>query len=337
MTELSTISSQILYYTCLELRDRGIRLDRSAQWKSLATPVLKMRRPRVTFAQSQALIREALHLSGDPDLGLAVGRRQSFASSGLLATGLLACPTYADAVELGVKYHRLTGSMLDLRLRQAEDGATALTATSRIPSSPIMRFLIQEMFANVTQISRFLYRAGNPLQQVDLIFDGADPAAFRSVFGCPVYFRQSENRLVFRAPALSTPLETADAFALNTVLPVLDALVHQERDKQTLLTHIETLLLQQLSSVPPMSAIARELGMSERSLRRKLNDSGTSYRDILSRVRQTRAMELMHETNLPLATIAHELGFEDTRSLRRGLLQWTGRSARALRQDLQAE
>ena len=100
-----------------------------------------MQRPRVTFAQSQALIVKALRLTRDPNLGLDVGLRQSIASTGLLAAGLLSSATHFDALKLGVRYHRLTGSMLELLFQPADDGLVALTARSRFPISPILRFL----------------------------------------------------------------------------------------------------------------------------------------------------------------------------------------------------
>jgi AraC-like DNA-binding protein len=80
-----------------------------------------------------------------------------------------------------------------------------------------------------------------------------------------------------------------------------------------------------------MPHIARSLGMTERTLRRKLTQAGASYSELLDRVRQGRAVELL-ETDMPLADVAQHLGFEDARSLRRKVQGWTGHSPKALRQ-----
>jgi AraC-like DNA-binding protein len=315
------------------MRERGFDLGQNALWRPVYRMVVDGNRPQVTFNQSQSLIHEAIRLAKDPDLGLAVGRQQNFSSAGLLSAGLLACQTPLDALRLGAKYHRLTGSMLDLHLVETANGTTALTASSRDPNSLIFRFLIQELFTNVAQIARFLYRHGNPLQRVEFTFKTTNPANFRTAFNCPTLFGASENRLIFSAQALSVTLDTADPFALKSVEEALNSLMEQERFKHTLVTHIESILLTELAETPSISDIADRLAMSERSLRRKLSDAGTSYRELLSRVRQTRAMELIRATDLPLSTIAHMLGFDDTRSLRRNVKLWTGQSAKALRNE----
>ena len=307
-------------------------MDKSIHWKSMVRPVLAMKRPRVTFEQSQTLILEALELSNDQNLGLAVGRLQTFASTGILGAALLACENHLQSLQMGVRYHRLTGSMLDLDLQILEDGSGALTARARTPVTPIMRFLIQELFANVTQISQFLYRTGNPTECVDLIFDASETSIFRTAFGCPVNLNMTENRLIIRQKVLEARNETADRFALSSIIPVLDSLMAQERQKQNLLSHVESILHQQLPGSPSMGRVANQIGMSERSLRRKLNEAATTFRDVLSNVRKSRTMELVLESDLSLETIAQEVGFEDARSLRRNLMRWTGTSARKLRE-----
>lgn len=332
-TQLATIPAHILYYTCRELDDRKIALGENARWRPFAEPIRAMQCPRVTFAQSQALIVEALKLTDDDNLGLDVGLRPSIASIGPLAAGFLASETHYDALLLGAKYHRLTGSMLDLHLQTSQNGSVSLVARSRFANSPILKFLVQELFANIGQMSRYLYRRGNATKAVEVIFNRSDPARFRAAFGCDVVFGASENRMIFRSDVLNERLETADEFALKNLIPVLDSLMEMERTKQALLEHISVLLYQKISDTPSMSSIANELGMSERSLRRKLELMGTSYRDLIGSVRQTKVMELIRDTNLPVDEIAHEVGYEDSRSLRRNVTQWFGATPTQLRRE----
>ena len=203
----------------------------------------------------------------------------------------------------------------------------------RDPSASIIRFLVQELFGNLTQVAIFLYRGQTPFEWIDVVFSSDDPSRFRSALGTNVHFNQPENRIVASNKILAEPLETADPFVLHTLIPILDALNEQEGELQSLLSHIEALLTQRLPEVATMPDIAHQLNMSERSLRRKLVESGTSYREILDRVRQARAFEMIMHTELPLQSIAEQLGFDDARSLRRRLKDWTGKSVRELRQE----
>jgi AraC-like DNA-binding protein len=206
-----------------------------------------------------------------------------------------------------------------------------LRTTSRHPTPQISAFLVQELFTNITQIARFLYGQGTAVKQVHLMFTTRNPALYRTTFGCPVLFGQTDNTLVFSSEVLAAPLDTADPYALPSILAVLDSLMAQEQANQSFLAHIEHLLIQQIAQSPTMEHIARSLGMTERTLRRKLTQAGVSYSELLDRVRQGRAVELL-ETDMPLADVAQHLGFEDTRSLRRKVQGWTGHSPKALRQ-----
>lgn len=100
---------------------------------------------------------------------------------------------------------------------------------------------------------------------------------------------------------------------------------------QSLLSHVGTLSIQSLPSVISMGGEAQHLNMSERSLRRKIDAAGTSFREILDQVRQSRAFELILQSGLATEAIASELRSEDARSLGRRVKSWTGRSAQELR------
>ncbi|WP_049645106.1 AraC family transcriptional regulator [Candidatus Rhodobacter oscarellae] len=331
MSDLATIPSNLLYYTFLELKERGVALERLPQWNGTINPLLNMQRPRIAFAQSQSLIEQAITLADDPCFGLAVGMRQKFATSGLLSAGLLASQTCGDAVLFGLRYHHLTGSMLNMSLVELDEGEHAINVTARDPSSPINSFLTQELFANLAQMAQFLYRSHRPFKQMDLIQHEPQSRRFRDVLGITPNFRAAYNRIVFSKSAWTTPLETADPFVLSGLVPVLDALALEEGEQQTFLSHVEGLMLAGLNNELSMRILAGQLGMSERTLRRKLDDAGTSFTRILDQVRRARALELLLQSNEPLDRIAAQLGFDDTRSLRRRLRDWTGHSAAELR------
>jgi AraC-like DNA-binding protein len=77
--------------------------------------------------------------------------------------------------------------------------------------------------------------------------------------------------------------------------------------------------------------IARKLGMSVRTLHRKLSDEGASYREILDRVRAAIAVHRLEHGDRPIAEIAHALGFASTQSFHRAFKRWTGGTAAARR------
>ncbi|MFJ9370132.1 helix-turn-helix domain-containing protein [Nocardia sp. NPDC101769] len=85
---------------------------------------------------------------------------------------------------------------------------------------------------------------------------------------------------------------------------------------------------------PSLDATARELTMSPRTLQRRLQAIGTSWRQEAESVRRENAMRLIRDTALPVQSVAARLGYTDARALRRALRRWTGHSAAEFRHRL---
>lgn len=81
----------------------------------------------------------------------------------------------------------------------------------------------------------------------------------------------------------------------------------------------------------PMGVVARALALSERSLHRRLADSGTSYSAIASEVAATIAKRLLVEQNLTIKQAAHQMGFSNASAFHRAFKRWTGRTPQSYR------
>ncbi|WP_245930775.1 AraC family transcriptional regulator [Methylobacterium radiodurans] len=75
---------------------------------------------------------------------------------------------------------------------------------------------------------------------------------------------------------------------------------------------------------PSIDRVARRLGLSRRTLQRRLEEAGTCYADIHRRVMLRRASERLAETTLGIGRIAAELGYGDAAHFTRAFLGWTG-------------
>ncbi|WP_217697014.1 AraC family transcriptional regulator [Marinobacter lutaoensis] len=80
------------------------------------------------------------------------------------------------------------------------------------------------------------------------------------------------------------------------------------------------------SDMPGLEALARQLHMTPRSIGRKLQEEGTSLRDIKTSLRREHAIRLMSTENLTIAEISERVGFSETASFCRAFKRWTGKS-----------
>lgn len=119
---------------------------------------------------------------------------------------------------------------------------------------------------------------------------------------------------------LARPLATADPYVEAYLRTDLSRAL--ERLRMAISWQVDELIRSHLEGGLGMREAARVLGVSERTLRRRLDEEGTSFRERLDQVRRSRALELLaHEGVGP---VARSLGFVDSRSFQRAFRRWTG-------------
>jgi AraC-like DNA-binding protein len=286
---------------------------------------------RVSFRQGSMMIRRALQMAKGRALGLEIGRRETVATIGLVGFAMLTCPTLGDAAALGMDRQQFTGAMLDFDLRS--DGDTvSVAASSRFPEPDILIFLIEEAFASFLQVARGLVGPAFRPIRIDLCHS-APPYAevYRDLFECEVRFGQTANLFVSDAAWMAKPLATHDPLSHRQTMQFLELSVAREQESLELVTSVERLLRQNLAEMPNLSEIARQLCLSERTLRRRLTDQGVSFQSLLDGQRRNRSLELLGNSKLSIEQVAFAVGFSDTHNFRRAFRRWTGSAPSEMR------
>jgi AraC-like DNA-binding protein len=75
---------------------------------------------------------------------------------------------------------------------------------------------------------------------------------------------------------------------------------------------------------PSIDKIAKSLGMSARTLQRRLEEAGTTYQRVLDEVRRESARRLLANTEIDTEEVAFLLGFEEYNSFTRAFQSWEG-------------
>src|SRR5690606_23174045 len=96
-------------------------------------------------------------------------------------------------------------------------------------------------------------------------------------------------------------------------------------------------LARRLSDGVHASELAAALGITERTLRRRLLAEGTSLSAIADALRRERAMVLLRESDLSISAIAHQLGFADATAFSRAFRRYSGTSPERARRALERE
>ena len=150
-------------------------------------------------------------------------------------------------------------------------------------------------------------------------------AVLRRHFGCDIKFDAPFDLLVFEDTALDLPLVTHNAQLLALLVPGLEAALEQDGSSRTLADDVRAVLGQKICGErPAVEKVAKALGMSPRTLQRRLGELGTSYQKLLDDVRHRTARRLLAKTDLGAGEVAFLLGFEELNSFTRAFHSWEG-------------
>lgn len=291
---------------------------------------------RISFRQGSLMIRRALQMAPkQAALGLLIGERETIASIGLLGYAMMTCRTLGDAVALAMNLQKFAGSMLQFET-QPDGELTRVVASNRFPSPETHVFLVEEAFASFLQVARGL--VGNSFKpvRVDLAYPAPPYASeYERVFACPVRFGQASNAFVAENAWVARPLLTYDPLSHRQALEFLDIGTSREQEKVDLFESVERAVRQNLRSLPTLSDVAKQLHLSERTLRRRLSDNGVSYQALLDDVRKNRAIEILASSSVSIEQVAMDVGFSDAHNFRRAFKRWTGSAPSELRESLQ--
>jgi AraC-like DNA-binding protein len=329
----ATISPNILRYLALVAGQYDVDLQPLLNEVGLDRTVMRSAALRVSYRQGSAVIRRALELTGDAHLGLRVGAAQHLTAWGLLGFAQMAAATLRDAIETGVRFQNLSGAMVVWSAREEAAGYVLRAALPDPAHDPAVAvFLAEEAFASVVVLTRLSSGGDFAPQSVEFAFPAPhDKRPFTELFRCPVRFSGTENRMVFPLAWARRPMPGHDPVTCAAVLELLDGQLASRRDQQELLEVLEVSIAQSLPDVPPFVEQARRLASSERTLRRRLADCGTTYEAVVDGVRRERVEQLLRRPELTLRDIARQAGFSDVRALRRAVHRWHGMAPARLR------
>ncbi|NBC05418.1 MAG: helix-turn-helix domain-containing protein [Bacteroidetes bacterium] len=160
-------------------------------------------------------------------------------------------------------------------------------------------------------------------------------APYEDYFSCEVKFGQKYNRLVFRSEDLDTRSLKADRSINQFMMERLQEKAEGiEVSANKLLNDTQNIIKDALPSGIPFAAeIGRHLGMSTRTLSRRLAENGTTYRQLVQDTQQEISTELLKNTSETISEIAFQTGFSEQSAFNRAFKRWTGQSPMEYRKN----
>ncbi len=155
-----------------------------------------------------------------------------------------------------------------------------------------------------------------------------EKAPFIDFFQCPVSFGQVENSLHFKTSDIDIPTVKADKSIHQFLVERMDEEkkgVHTNADR--LLDEIHKLIEESLpSGIPSIIQVAEYLGMSARTLKRRLSEKDLTFRDLVQNIQRDVSLDLLRNSSQSMGEIAFQTGFSEQSAFNRAFRRWMGQS-----------
>lgn len=292
---------------------------------------------RISLSQVMTAYRNAIRLSNDPLLAFRIGVTVHISIYGMYGYAILCSPDIRTAVDFALRYHVLSTptAMFDLTEEEGELAAWTIEPISHMLDDPALYRFVTEMQIGVhISLMRDIIGPAFVPQEIHLKY--AKEAGFSlgsGEAGCKVYHDRQANKIVFPSKWLDAKTTFNNRTTYSHVVNICDKLVADLALQTGIAGQIRKILLRDIANPRAFSSIARDLGLNERSLRRTLEQQGSSFREIRDELRVRLALEYLHRTSLTNDDIAIALGFSDGTAFRRAFQRWTGKSPNHVRSE----
>ncbi|EAQ35138.1 transcriptional regulator, AraC family protein [Nitrobacter sp. Nb-311A] len=308
------------------LRDEGIPAKEALADISLSPEQLRSPATKVSAAQVLQSYRNAIKLSTHPRFAYHAGLKSCVSTYGIYGLAILSCTDFRNTMAFAAAYHQLATPMMEICFK--EEGSTAVwivTPTHDLDiDDRLYRFIVEFQMAVHLSLHRNIMGPAFKPALIDYALRRPhDDGSGTAFFDCPILYDKPENRFTFDAAWLDRRPDYGNELTYAELRQLCDGLLKQLKLGAGVAGEVRGLILANLSMPIEFKRIAKYLNMSERSLRRRLQEEGTSFRQLADELKAQIAIKYIRDTDLSVEEIAFALGFGDAASFRHAFRRWT--------------
>lgn len=268
----------------------------------------------ISLSQYRAFLLEAKRITQDPALGLRIGKGLQFGHHGTFAFSALSFPDVWSAMKVGQKFAMLCNAIVEMQLAEAKDTKVIRVETAHF-SGALYRTVIEIVMGMFCEQFKFMLGGAVSDLEIHLRFGEPDYAdQYRESFDQRVVFEADANEIHIPQALATQSLPMADTKVAQRFEEECDQRLLQLQEEKAFAERVRDMLFLSKKPFPKLEDVAFRLNVSPRTLRRRLQQEGTSFRKTLEAVRLELAQRYLTETARSIGSIADLLGYEDQNS-----------------------
>lgn len=332
---IPSASGRVTRLACARLRELGKDVKAVLSRVGLRPEEVDDPTIRLQVRTQIKLLEVAAEELRDDLLGFHLARSFDLREIGLVYYVMASSEHLADALRNAERYSRIDtdGARLRFNLDKTADIGLDYVNVDRHSDRQQIEFWL----TTLTRLCRQLTDT-RMVARLKVRHSRASSVEFKSFFGSDVEFDADVDEIIFPASIASLPIVGRDTY-LNKLLRryAEEALACQPKVRAYVHTGVERILPQLLPhGRAKISEVARQLGMSSRTLSRKLREEGTTYAEILDKLRSALAKRYLRDREIPVTEIAWLLGYREVSSFTHAFKRLTGITPREFRLSIAA-
>lgn len=291
---------------------------------------------RITMKMGHIAAQRGTALAGDLGLGMAYAQALKVTLHGSVGLVAMTSPTIGAALHAMSSFIALRAPFFKAAFETTDHEMVVSLDPTLEMDAPIRTFMTEAILIGVTLMSEQLL--GRSLQGTRVEMTGPEPPyyqQYKSVlpvpvrYDCPRCCVRAPIELFHAVPQLADPA-AAELARQQCELEYQELFPEQETFADKIMRHLYN--SPKGKSLPTQEDVARRFHLSSRTLKRRLQADGSSFREILEQELKRRATQLLLETDLDISEIAYQLGYRDVGNFSTAFKRWTSMTPRAFRQ-----
>ena len=287
---------------------------------------------RIPFRLVVNLYEKAAQLSGDDNFGLHVGLSAKLNAFDVLGYAVLNSATLGEACARAVRYHSIWTDGAAFELDSTKQFVTLTynyldgSITSHRQDTEMTLAMVAALCLNLTE---------GKWSAIKIHFTHREPrdtTEHRQLFRCPITYEAPTNSLYFATDYLSLPMAQADPVLCSVLDRHAENLLSRFPPRNSIVDQSRSIIGHELrGGDPSLERVAAQLGLSARTLQRKLHEQHTSHNELVDHLRHELAVRYLQEREMAIGEVAYLLGFSEPSSFHRAFKRWTGATPREFR------
>jgi AraC-like DNA-binding protein len=317
---------------CTRARDAGIELEPLLKKAGLTRGQIEDRGARVNVQDQIRFIELAAHALQDEFLGFHLGLDFDLREFGLLHFVLASSETLGDALQRAARYSTIVNEGISLRCLDGKDFTMVVNYVGIARHSD--RHQIECCMTALVRACRQLTNCRVLPSRVKFTHRrNEDSSEFKKFLGCGVVFGADVDELAFPKATKRIPVVNADPYLNELLIKYCEEALSRRRvSRGELRSRVENAIVPLLPHGEARAdEIARRLGMSRRTLARRLSADGLTFVGVQDSLRSDLARRHVRDADLSISKIAWLLGYQEVSAFTHAFKRWTGKTPRDMR------